>query len=39
MQVVVKRLLRHHGYPPDKQDCAPQLVLTQADVVCEGWVA
>lgn len=39
MQVVVKRLLRNHGHPPDKQEHATQLVLAQAEVVCEGWVA
>ena len=39
MQIVVKRLLRNHGYPPDKQEHATQLVLAQAEVVCEGWVA
>jgi Domain of unknown function (DUF3387) len=39
MQVVVKPLLRNHGYPPDKQDHATQLVSAQADVVCEEWVA
>jgi type I restriction enzyme, R subunit len=33
MQVVDKRLLRNHGYPPDKQEHATQLVLAQADVV------
>ena len=36
MQVVVKRLLRNYGYPPDKQEHATQLVLAQAQVVCEG---
>ena len=37
MRVVVKRLLRKYGYPPDKQEHATQLVLTQAEVVCEEW--
>jgi type I restriction enzyme, R subunit len=36
MQVVVKRLLRNRGPPPDKQEHATQLVLAQAEVVCEG---
>jgi type I restriction enzyme R subunit len=39
MRVVVKRLLRKHGYPPDKQERATILVLEQAEVVCEGWAA
>ena len=39
MRVVVKRLLRKHGYPPDKQEHATRLVLTQAEVVCEEWAA
>ena len=39
MRVMVKRLLRKHGYPPDKQEHATQLVLTQAEVVCEEWAA
>jgi type I restriction enzyme R subunit len=33
MRVVVKRLLRKHGYPPDKQEKATQLVLEQAEAV------
>jgi len=39
MRVVVKRLLRKHGYPPDKQEHATQLVLAQAEVVCAEWAA
>jgi len=38
-QVVVKRLLGNDGHPPDKQEHATQLVLAQAEVVCEGRVA
>jgi type I restriction enzyme R subunit len=37
MRVVVKRLLRKYGYPPDKQEHATALVLAQAEVVCEEW--
>jgi type I restriction enzyme R subunit len=37
MRVVVKRLLRRYGYPPDKQEHATALVLKQAEVVCEEW--
>jgi Domain of unknown function (DUF3387)/Calcineurin-like phosphoesterase superfamily domain len=39
MRVMVKRLLRKYGYPPDKQEPATQLVLAQAEVVCEEWAA
>jgi type I restriction enzyme R subunit len=31
MRVMVKRLLRKYGYPPDKQEHATQLVLKQAE--------
>ncbi len=36
---LVKRTLRRHGYPPDKQENATQTVLVQAEVLSEGWVA
>ena len=35
---LVRRLLRRHGYPPDKQEKATQTVLEQAEVLSEGWV-
>ena len=31
MRVLVKRILRHYGYPPDLQDAAVQTVLQQAE--------
>ena len=34
LRVVVKRILRKHGYPPDKQEKATQTVLEQAEVLC-----
>ncbi|MCK9356297.1 MAG: type I restriction endonuclease subunit R [Dehalococcoidia bacterium] len=34
MRVMVKRILRKYGYPPDKQEKATQLVLEQAEVIC-----
>ena len=34
MRVMVKRILRKHGYPPDKQEKATQTVLEQAEVIC-----
>ena len=35
----VKRILRKHGYPPDKQEKATQTVLEQAELLSEGWAA
>lgn len=34
---LVKRILRRHGYPPDKQEKATQTVLEQAEVLCSDW--
>ncbi|MYC80891.1 MAG: type I restriction endonuclease subunit R [Acidobacteria bacterium] len=34
---LVKRILRKHGYPPDKQEKATCIVLEQAEVLSEGW--
>jgi len=34
----VKRILRRHGYPPDRQERATQLVLEQAETICKDWV-
>ena len=38
MRVLVKRILRKHGYPPDKQEKATQTVLEQAELLAEEWV-
>ena len=38
MRVMVKRILRRYGYPPDKQEKATQTVLEQAEVLCRDWV-
>ncbi len=38
LRVLVKRILRKHGYPPDKQEKATQTVLEQAEVLSEDWV-
>ena len=37
MRVAVKRILRKHGYPPDKQKKATETVLEQAALLCENW--
>ncbi|MBL8200163.1 MAG: DUF3387 domain-containing protein [Chromatiales bacterium] len=39
LRVLVKRILRKHGYPPDKAEKATQTVLEQAEVLSEGWAA
>ena len=39
MRVIVKRLLRKYGYPPDKQERAIVLVLQQAEVLSQDWAA
>ena len=33
LRVLVKRILRKYGYPPDKQEKATQTVLEQAEVL------
>lgn len=37
MRVLVKRILRRHGYPPDLQDAAVQTVLRQAEALSAQW--
>jgi type I restriction enzyme R subunit len=37
MRVLVKRILRKHGYPPDLQDAAVQTVLRQAEALSAQW--
>ncbi len=37
MRVMIKRILRKYGYPPDKQAKATELVMEQAEVMCEAW--
>lgn len=39
IRVIVKRILRKYGYPPDKQEKATQTVLEQAEVLCADWMA
>ncbi len=38
IRVMVKRVLRKHGYPPDKQKKATETVLSQAELLCAEWV-
>lgn len=37
LRVMVKRILRKNGYPPDKQEKATQTVLEQAEVIAKDW--
>jgi type I restriction enzyme R subunit len=37
MRVRVKKLLRKHGYPPDKQEKATSTVIQQAELLAKGW--
>lgn len=39
MRVLVRRILRKYGYPPDKQERATQTVLEQAALLSEAWAA
>jgi len=37
LRVMVKRILRKHGYPPDLQKKATETVLEQASLICKDW--
>jgi type I restriction enzyme R subunit len=39
LRVLVKRILKKHGYPPDKQEKATLTVLAQAELLCKDWAA
>ncbi len=39
IRVMVRRILKKHGYPPDLQEEATKLVLEQAEVLCADWTA
>jgi type I restriction enzyme R subunit len=39
IRVLVRRILRKYGYPPDKQEHATQTVLEQAKLLCADWAA
>ena len=34
---LVRRVLRKHGYPPDRQKSATRTVLEQAEALSAGW--
>lgn len=37
LRVIVKRILRKYGYPPDKQEAATNTVLQQAELLTGAW--
>jgi type I restriction enzyme R subunit len=37
LRVIIKRILRKYGYPPDKQKKATETVLEQAALICDDW--
>lgn len=39
LRVIVKRILRKYGYPPNKQERATRTVLEQAEVLSGIWAA
>ncbi|WP_462382629.1 type I restriction endonuclease subunit R [Pseudomonas sp. Marseille-QA0892] len=38
LRLLVKRILRKYKYPPDRQEEAAQVVLAQAEILCEAWM-
>ena len=39
LRVLVKRVLRKHGYPPDRQESATRTVLEQAEALSRSWAS
>ncbi len=37
LRVMVKRILKKYGYPPDKQEKATRTVLEQAELIAKDW--
>ena len=37
IKVMVKRILKKHGYPPDLQEEATKTALAQAELLCLDW--
>lgn len=37
LRVIIKRILRKHGYPPDKQEKATATVLEQVEALSRAW--
>jgi type I site-specific restriction-modification system R (restriction) subunit len=39
IRVLVRHILRKHGYPPDLHEEATRMVLEQAEALCADWAA
>ena len=39
LKVIVKRILRRYGYPPDKQKMAVDRILKQSELFAESWTS
>jgi type I restriction enzyme R subunit len=39
MRVLVKKILRKYGYPPDLQEAATTTVLEQVEALCADWAS
>jgi type I restriction enzyme R subunit len=39
LRVIIKRIFRKHGYPPDKEEKATATVLEQAEALSQAWTA
>ena len=39
IKVMLKRILKKHGCPPDLQEKATKTVLMQAELLCAEWAA
>jgi type I restriction enzyme, R subunit len=38
LRVMVKKILKKYGYPPDKQEKAIETVISQAELLCADWM-
>ncbi|AIG02353.1 type I restriction endonuclease subunit R [Pseudomonas fluorescens] len=38
LRILVRRILRKYKYPPDQAEEAAQLILNQAETLCEAWL-
>ena len=38
LRVMVRRILKRYGYPPDMQEAATNTVLEQAELIAADWV-
>lgn len=38
LRILVRRILRKYKYPPDQAEEAAQLILSQAETLCEAWL-